>query len=258
MRYFVRCKYKGTHFHGWQIQSNTPETIQGHLERAIALVTRVETTIVGCGRTDVGVHAFVYYFHFDTEYRDPQNLRYKINQITPDDIYCAEIIKVESDAHARYDAIERGYTYYISKERIPFTIDTTYTHVKIEELNLTKLNVGARLLLGKHSFDTFCKTHTDVKTKICTIKKSEWIETETGYQYQVRADRYLRGMVRLIVGMCINISRDRLTAEEVISTMERQERLSLDWSVPAKGLFLDYVGYREGWLSKRKSCLIKC
>jgi len=215
MRYFVKCSYKGTAYSGWQRQPHTPHTIQQLIEDAISLVTRVETPIIGCGRTDAGVHASVFYFHVDTDFEDTDMLLYKINQITPADIHCQSIRQVKADAHARFDATGRGYTYYMSKEPDPFRLETVYTHLKREDINFDKLQAAAQILLGKHDFEAFCKAHTDVLTKFCTVTESRWIETETGYEYVVRADRFLRGMIRLIVGMCINVSRGRLTISEV-------------------------------------------
>jgi len=243
MRYFVKCSYKGTAYSGWQRQPHTPHTVQQYIEDALSLVTRVETPILGCGRTDAGVHASEFYFHFDTEFTDTDMLLYKINQIIPNDIYCHSIHQVKPDAHARFDAIERGYTYFMSKAPDPFRLDTVYTHLKKEDINIAKLQSAAQLVMGNKDFEAFCKAHTDVKTKICSIKESQWIETESGYHYRVRADRFLRGMIRLIVGMCINVSRDRLTIEEVNDSLVKKKRLSLDWSVPGKGLFLDKVVY---------------
>lgn len=243
MRYFVKCRYKGTKFHGWQRQLNTPNTIQQQLEDALSLVTRVQTQIIGCGRTDTAVHAAEYYFHFDSDYEDTKLLLFKINQIIDKDIHCQVIIPVRDDAHARFDATERGYTYYMEKEHNPFSRELKYHHLKQSDLVLDKLNSGASLILGRHSFEAFCKANTDVKTKYCEITLSRWIETPAGYEYKVRSDRFLRGMVRMVVGMCINVSRDRISLQEVQDAIDNRERLSLDWSVPGHGLYLDHIAY---------------
>lgn len=246
MRYFVKCRYKGTNFHGWQRQLNTPKTIQQEIEDALSLVTRIETQIVGCGRTDTAVHAAEYYFHFETHYEDTALLLFKINQIIDKDIHCRAILPVNADAHARYDATERGYTYYIEKEHNPFSREQKYHHMKQSDLMLDKMNKAAALIMGQHSFEVFCKANTDVNTKLCNVTWSNWTETPTGYEYKVRADRFLRGMVRMIVGMCINVSRDRLSLEEVKLALDNRLRLSLDWSVPGHGLYLDHIAYPEG------------
>jgi len=243
MRYFVRCRYKGTQYHGWQRQPHTPKTIQQELEDALSLVTREQITIVGCGRTDAGVHAADYYFHFDTAYQDVKLLLYKANQIVSNDINCRAIMPVHSEAHARYDATERGYTYYMSKEKDAFRQQTAYTHLQKTDINIEKMQAAASVLLGTHSFEAFCKSNTDVTNKRCTVVRSQWTETETDYQYEVRANRFLRGMIRLVVGMCINVSRDKISLHDVETALAKQHRLPHDWSVPAQGLFLDRVEY---------------
>jgi len=243
MRYFVRCRYKGTHYHGWQRQPQTPKTIQQELEDALTLVSREPITIVGCGRTDAGVHAAEYYFHFDTSYQDTQLLLYKTNQIIGHDINCKSITPVRADAHARYDATERGYTYYMSKERDVFRQETAYTHMQRSDIDMQKMQAAAELLVGTHSFEAFCKAHTDVIKKECTVTESSWTETDTDYIYRVRANRFLRGMIRLVVGMCINVSRDKVTLQDVRTAIDNRHRLVHDWSVPAKGLYLDRVVY---------------
>jgi len=243
MRYFIRCQYNGTRFNGWQRQPDISTTIQETIEEAISLVTRKKVAIVGCGRTDTGVHASEYYFHFDSDFNDKELLLYKINQIVPRDISFTNIRVVDETAHARFDATRRGYTYHMTCNNDPFHQETKYVHFKAEDLSLSKLNEAARILIGTHDFEAFCKAHTDVNTKICIVEISEWKKTGDGYLYTVRADRFLRGMIRLIVGMCINVSRGKLAIEEVEEALKNKKRLSLDWSVPAKGLFLDKVEY---------------
>lgn len=241
-RYFVECQYNGTRYHGWQRQP-TSTTVQQSIEEALATISREDIVIVGCGRTDTGVHASQYYFHFDTDYTDVKTLLYKANRRLGGDILLVRAVAVSADVHARFDATLRGYTYYITTFRDPFRLETAYYHYRADELVLERLNKAATMLLGQHSFDSFCKSNTDVKTKICTVTESSWAKTDAGYEYTIRADRFLRGMVRLIVGMCINVSRGRLAIREVQTDFAEQRRLSLDWSVPAEGLFLDVVEY---------------
>jgi len=243
-RYLVECKYNGTRYHGWQRQPNAM-TVQQAIEEALSVITREDNTITGCGRTDTGVHAAQYYFHFDTAYTNIDSLLNKANMRLGGDIYLVRAILQTDLVHARFDATLRGYTYYITTERDPFRQETAYFHHRKDELILDRLSAAADMLLGEHSFDSFCKSNTDVKTKICTVTESRWVETASGYEYTVRADRFLRGMVRLIVGMCINVSRERLALSEVAKDFAAQRRLSLDWSVPAEGLFLDVVQYRQ-------------
>lgn len=241
-RYFVECRYNGTRYHGWQRQPQST-SVQQVIEEAFAVITREQITIVGCGRTDTGVHASQYYFHFDTAYEDVTTLIYKANRRLGGDVLLVRAIPTGTDVHARFDAAERGYTYYITTEQDPFRQETAYYHYRAEELDIDQLNKAAAILVGRHSFDSFCKSNTDVKTKICTVTESRWTKTTGGYEYTVRADRFLRGMIRLIVGMCINVSRGRLELADVEADLKEQRRLSLDWSVPAEGLFLDVVKY---------------
>lgn len=243
MRYFVDCKYKGTHYQGWQRQPHSDQTIQEQIEIALSTISREKIEIVGCGRTDAGVHASQYTFHMDTEYDDIDQLIFKANQILPKDIVLVQGTKVRPQSHARYDASYRGYTYTITKKADPFRLETAYHHFKSSDLDLEKMNAAADILLGEHQFVAFCKTGTDVKTKRCYISESYWTETEDSFIYTVRSDRFLRGMIRLIVGMCINVSRGKLTIEEVKHALHNEERLSMDWSVPGQGLFLDLVVY---------------
>jgi tRNA pseudouridine38-40 synthase len=243
MRYFVRCKYNGTDFHGWQSQKNTPDTVQGNIERALHVFLPNNPEIIGCGRTDAGVHASEYYFHFDSIELDVGLIKYKLNSILPFAIVVSEVIIVHDDAHTRYDAHKRAYTYYIVGERDPFRKWTTHRHPQLEKIKLEDLNSAASLLLEYENFETFCKNGSDEKTKKCTMYRSEWVQTTDGYTYHVEANRFLRGMIRLIVGMCLNVARGQITIEEVKYAMDNRLRLKKDWSVPARGLFLSRIEY---------------
>lgn len=243
MRYFVRCKYNGTNFHGWQAQKNTPVTIQGYIESAIKMFLPNATEIVGCGRTDTGVHASEYYFHFDADQYDIGLMKYKLNSILPFAIMITDVIPVHDDAHTRFDASKRAYDYHIVKERDPFREFTTHRYPNLQDLKYEDLQSGAQLLLNYEDFEAFCKNGSDEKTKKCTLYKSEWEITDSGYIYHVEANRFLRGMIRLIVGMCLNIARDKVTIEQVTKAMENRTRLGDDWSVPARGLFLSKIEY---------------
>jgi len=243
MRYFVRCKYNGTDFHGWQAQKNTPDTVQGNIERALHVFLSDTPQIVGCGRTDAGVHASEYYFHFDSEEFDVGLLKYKLNSILPFAIVVSDVIIVHDDAHTRYDANRRAYTYHIVGERDPFRQWTTHRYPLLEKIQLEDLNKAAGLLLEYEDFEAFCKNGSDEKTKKCTLYRSEWIQTDAGYTYHVEANRFLRGMIRLIVGMCLNVARGQVTIDQVRYAMDYRQRLQKDWSVSARGLFLSKVEY---------------
>ncbi len=242
MRYFIHTSYKGTNYAGWQRQLNA-STVQQQIEEAISKIERKEMTIVGCGRTDAGVHASEYYFHIDLEIDDLIFYRKKMNNILPVDISINKFIEVEETAHARFDANKRGYTYYISYKKNPFQKDYQW-YYPYGKLDLDKLNTAAAILMKHKAFYTFCKSHTDVKTMNCDLFESIWKqESEDLISYHISANRFLRGMVRLIVGMCINVANNRLSLEEVDQALLDQIRLSKSYSVPAEGLFLSRVEY---------------
>jgi tRNA pseudouridine38-40 synthase len=244
MRYFMELAYNGTRFNGYQIQPKDP-SIQEAIQNALKTILRTETPIVGCGRTDTGVHALQYYAHFDSEEAIPEQLQYALNGILGPDIIIYRIFGVEENAHARFDANSRSYIYYISTQRNPFRQETSYYCPFWKDLDQEKMQEAAQLLLEFEEFNTFCKTKTDAKTRNCDLNASYW-DFEAGHQlwaYHVTADRFLRGMIRLIVGMCINVGRGRLSLEEVRTALEQQEALSLPWSAPAKGLYLTDIRY---------------
>ena len=243
MRYFARIKYNGTNFQGWQRQKNTSETVQGKIEAALAVFLPSKPEIVGCGRTDSGVHASDYIFHFDVEEYDPGQIKYKLNSILPNSIVVENIIPVHKEAHARYDAFLRAYDYYLVERRDPFREFTAYHLPTLDRLNFQDLQAAAHLLKDYEDFEAFCKNGSDEKSKKCIIYKSEWRKTDNGYVYHIEANRFLRGMIRLIVGMCINVARGQVTIEQVKSALENKTRLVKDWSVPARGLFLSKVEY---------------
>lgn len=243
MRYFVRCKYNGTSFHGWQAQKNTPDTIQGNIEAALNVFLPSASEIVGCGRTDTGVHASEYYFHFDADLYDIGLMKYKLNSILQFPIVITDIIPVHDEAHTRFDATKRAYEYHLVGERDPFRQFTTHRYPNLEDLKYDDLQNAAQLLLNYEDFETFCKNGSDEKTKKCTLSKSEWHITDSGYIYHVESNRFLRGMIRLIVGMCLNVARGKVTLEQVKKAMDNRSRLETDWSVPARGLFLSKIEY---------------
>ena len=243
MRYFARIKYNGTHFHGWQSQKNTPNTIQGKIEDALAIFIPERTEIVGCGRTDTGVHASDYFFHFDVNDYDPGLMKYKLNSILPNSIVIDHLIPVHHDAHSRFDATSRSYAYHLLERRDPFREFTSYYLPTLDRFNFDDFQKGAALISKYDDFETFCKKGSDEKTKKCTIFKSEWEKTDNGFVYHIEANRYLRGMIRMIVGMCINVAKGQVDIKDVKNALETRSRLGKDWSVPARGLFLSKIEY---------------
>ena len=242
-RYFMRLSYKGTNFSGWQRQSNA-HTVQEEIEDAFELLFRRKVHIIGCGRTDSGVHARNYVAHFDLEAPLEFDLVFKLNHIMSRDITIHEVMPVASTTHARFDATSRSYDYFMKGGKDSFHHEFAFAYPMIHKLDINRLNEAASLLLKYDDFYTFCKTKTDVKTTICDVSVSEWrwIE-EDMLQYSVTANRFLRGMVRLIVGMCINVALDKLDIAEVDAALAKKKRLERDWSVYAQGLTLSHICY---------------
>jgi len=242
-RYFIRLSYCGTKYNGWQGQPHVGTScVQPTIEKALHQFLRTEVAIMGCGRTDTGVHAMDYYAHFDHGgIPDIPHLVYRLNKILPNDIAIHDIISVHDDAHARFDAISRSYIYHLHTAKTPFSPNSFFYHYGAPDIVI--LNKAASILTEFTDFSTFCKLHTDVNTMNCKITESRWIKKGDAYEYHITSDRFLRGMIRLIVGMCLNVDRGKLTIEEVRSALLKKERTGHDWSVPAEGLFLHSIKY---------------
>ncbi len=245
MRYFLELAYKGTHFHGYQSQPNA-DTIQSEIETCLRTILGVETQVVGCGRTDTGVHASQFFLHFDTDtILEGDLFIYKLNAIVHPDIVFYRLHPVADDAHARFDAESRSYAYYMDLKRDPFRQETAYFFPFQSELDIELMNQVVTKLKSYTDFTTFCKSRTDVKNKICTLTRSEWHfdEERSTLIYKVSANRFLRGMIRLIVGMSIQVGRGTMSVEHVVSCMENRSLLDKPYSAPAKGLFLRDIIY---------------
>lgn len=244
MRYFLELGYKGTHFHGWQKQPNAV-TVQGRIEEAFYHLMKTDVAVVGCGRTDSGVHARHFVAHFDMELkRDPYKLLRGINALVGEDIVVYNLSQVENDAHARFDALSRTYCYHLILEKNPFLRDFAFQYNSAVSLNVRFLNQAARVLLDYDAYYPFSKSHTDVKHYRCVIEEVSWERiTAHHFVFRIKANRFLRGMVRLIVGMCLRVSEEKLDLAMVRNALDQQKRLPQDWSVPARGLFLTHVMY---------------
>ncbi len=241
-RYFAEIKYKGTAYAGWQIQPNDL-SVQEVITRWFATLLKQDVEIVGCGRTDARVHASFYIFHFDAVLDEIQEFLFKINKALPKDISVSRIYEVRSKAHARFDATKRSYQYFMSLERNPFQEELLY-HYPYGKLELESLNNAAKILLEFDSFFPFCKSNHDSKTYLCNVTESYWTANDQNcLVYHVSSNRFLRGMVRLIVGMCINVAREKIQLEEVRNSLDNQSPLKDSWSAPAKGLYLSEVLY---------------
>ncbi len=247
MRYFIKLAYNGANYFGWQRQ---PEqlSVQEVIESALSTILNTPTAVTGCGRTDTGVHASQYYLHFDHEKSSlPANFQFRLNKYLPPDIAILNIFPVPSGAHARYDAYFRSYTYHLNFNKDPFHLKTRYHFPAGNKLDLSAMQNAAALLLNFRAFYPFCKTGHDAKTMDCELHQSEWIlnEDQTGLLFRISANRFLRGMVRLIVGMSLNVGLGKLSITEVQQALETQSRLQKSLSVPPDGLYLTEVRYPE-------------
>lgn len=242
-RYFFECAYDGADFSGWQRQPNA-ETVQQTIELMLSrLYKNTAVPILGCGRTDSGVHASQFYFHADLpEDLDLKKMRYKLNKMLPSSIAIYYIYRVPKDSHARFDASFRSYKYYIHTRKNPFL--EKYSWYFPYELNLTKMNKAAELLLGEKDFTSFSKLHTDVFTNICQLTFAQWQKKDDGQiVFEITANRFLRNMVRAIVGTLLDVGQGNLSPEDITKILEAKDRSLAGVSVPAKGLFLEKVGY---------------
>ena len=242
MRYFIHLAYKGTNYNGWQIQPNAP-SVQQTIQDAMTTILGQKIEIVGCGRTDTGVHAKEYYAHFDFNSDFPKAFVQRINKFLPKDIVFYSIKKVADEAHARFDAYHRAYEYHIVFDKNPFEIDTAWYYFQARNLDVEKMQAAAQLLLNYSEFAPFCKTNHQSKTLICELKRSEWEIHEDRLVFHIAANRFLRGMVRLIVGMCINIGIGKVTIDDLKEAMDNQTIMKKSYSVPADGLYLTDIWY---------------
>ena len=244
MRYFVQLSYDGTNYHGWQVQQNA-RSVQEEVERALSVICRQATEVVGAGRTDTGVHATFYIAHFDSDLESLDNEKavFKLNCLLPVDIAVQKIFKVKLDAHARFDATYREYKYYISRHKDPFTFK--YAEKENRDLDIFNMNEAAKTLFEYTDFTSFSKLGSDVKTNNCRIFKAIWEDLGDHLIFTIRADRFLRNMVRAIVGTLLEVGLGKLNEDDFKAVIERKDRNSAGASVAAKGLFLVDIGYPE-------------
>ena len=242
MRYFVWFSYDGTAYHGWQIQPNG-NSVQEELQRALSTLLREEIGVTGAGRTDAGVHARQMVAHFDfSEAIGLEQLAYKLNRILPCDIAVDRVELVDDDMHARFSATSRTYHYYIHTKKDPFS--RPYSTELHYELDFDKMNEAGRILMTYDDFGAFCKSHSDVKTTLCRVTKAEWVQTsETSWYFEITANRFLRNMVRAVVGTLIDVGRGRLTLDDFRKVIEGKRRTEAGESMPANALFLENIRY---------------
>ncbi|MDR0658323.1 MAG: tRNA pseudouridine(38-40) synthase TruA [Mediterranea sp.] len=242
-RYFIYLAYDGTNYHGWQIQPNGI-SVQECLMEALSAFLREEIEVVGAGRTDAGVHASLMVAHFDHDGGplDPVLVADKLNRMLPRDITVYRIRKVKPGAHARFDATARTYNYYVTTRKCPFNRQYRY-HVR-GELNVGLMNEAAAILPGYSDFTSFSKLHTDVKTNNCKITHAEWTQKdEATWVFTIRADRFLRNMVRAIVGTLLEVGCGKMTVDGFRRVIEQKDRGKAGTSVPGQALFLTGIEY---------------
>ena len=244
-RYFIHLAYKGTNFNGWQTQPGLP-TVQKTIEDALATLLRQPVAVVGCGRTDTGVHASDFYAHFDCSTisaEDIGQLAFKLNNLLPPDIVIFDVFPVADNAHARFDAVARTYQYHVSNRKLPFR-EGQYCRIFYRP-DIDLMNCAARVLMGYDDFTSFAKLHTQVKTNICHLTHAEWTEEDDGWVFTIRSNRFLRNMVRSVTGTLLDIGRGKLSIEGLHEIIERKDRSAAGVSMPACGLFLTKVDYNE-------------
>ena len=244
-RYFINLAYNGSSFFGWQIQPNV-ETVEGIIESQLSKLYNQPIQIVGCGRTDTGVHASDYFAHVDlpSDLHSISDLVFKLNNMLPPAVVIYSMIGVAESAHARFDAISRSYVYKMIFGKDPFRQDGVFSYNQSGRPDFEMMNKAASLLLEYTDFYPFCKSHADVENYKCDISRSIWVKvSDTEWHYHVTANRFLRGMVRLLVGMTINVGLGRLSLDELRMALKNQSRLKRAWSVPASGLYLSRIEY---------------
>jgi tRNA pseudouridine38-40 synthase len=241
MRYVIRLAYKGTRYHGWQKQHNAV-SVQSVLDEKLSLLLGENIETLGCGRTDTGVHAKDFYVHFDAS--NPQegaHLVYKLNHILPNDIAVFEVFEVPETFNARFDATSRTYEYWITQVPNPFLLEDAW--YRYGKLDMELMNAAAKLLLGKKDFECFSKVHTQVNNFICEITHAEWTQQEDRLVFTISANRFLRNMVRAIVGTLVEVGKGKLTLLDVQDILDSKNRCEAGQSVPAHGLYLTKIEY---------------
>lgn len=245
-RYFLTLSYNGSNFNGWQVQENTPNTVQQVLQEKLSLLLKENIEIIGCGRTDTGVHAKNYIAHFDSRCTDlienKSHWIYKFNTILPPQVSIQEIRRVKDEAHARFNATQRVYHYYLSRQKNPFR--DQFTWYVYGELDFELMNKAAAILTEYNDFTSFSKVHTQNKTNNCVITKAVWqYAGQNEWRFAISADRFLRGMVRAIVGTLVMVGRNKISLGDFRKIIEAKDRKVAGNNAPANALFLSGIAY---------------
>jgi tRNA pseudouridine38-40 synthase len=245
-RYFVRLAFNGSNFHGWQIQSNAI-SVQQQLNRAFSLILNLDIQLTGCGRTDTGVHAKDFFAHFEiSDYYNQSNLLdliFRLNRILPDAISIKEILPVKTDAHARFSALSRTYEYHINRVKDPFL--NGFSYYIYGDLDVDLMNKGAKVLMSFSDFSSFSKSGTQVKTNLCNVIHAHWEQRGNNLVFTIAANRFLRNMVRAIVGTLLDLGKGAISLDLLYDIIEKRSRSAAGFSVPACGLFLTHVEYAQ-------------
>ncbi|MFK2819641.1 tRNA pseudouridine(38-40) synthase TruA [Flavobacteriaceae sp. LMIT009] len=241
MRYFIELSYNGKAYHGWQKQPNAI-SVQEVLEDSLSKILRQPVSVVGAGRTDTEVHARELFAHFDTEHElEKEQLKYKLNAFLPKDIAVSDFYRVTNDAHARFDAISRSYIYKVALKKDVFNYDFSY-YFKLP-LDVDKMNEACKVLFDYEDFKCFSRSNTDVKTYKCKILKAHWTKLENELLFEIKANRFLRNMVRAIVGTMIEVGQGKISLDEFHEIIKSRDRSKAGASVPGHALYLTNVEY---------------
>jgi tRNA pseudouridine38-40 synthase len=241
-RYFLELSYRGSAYHGWQVQPNA-RTVQGTLQDALSTISRTQAELTGCGRTDTGVHASLYYAHIDfpEPIQDLGKLAFQLNAVLPFDIRIRRVYPVEETAHARYDAQFRAYGYYLFRKPGPFLQGLGWPYAS--HLEVDQMNEAAAYCLGEHDFSSFTKTGSHTGHNRCTVSVCKWMDFGTHLKFDVGANRFLRGMVRALTGTLLNVGKGQLSTDSFLEILTLKDRSSAGESAPPEGLFLESIHY---------------
>ncbi len=245
-RYFIRLSYNGTNYHGWQLQNNA-HSVQAELNDKLTALLGESINVVGCGRTDAGVHAREFYAHFEVDKLgfSEKDLTYKLNRFLPEDIAIDKIFAVDKEMHARFSAVSRTYKYYIARRKSPF--NSLFNYFFDGQLDVEAMQLASTFLFQHEDFTSFSKLHTQTATNNCKIIVAKWELVDNELIFTITADRFLRNMVRAIVGTLLEIGKGKLKPQEMQKIIEAKDRSRAGFSVPAKGLFLEKIVYPDGF-----------
>lgn len=243
MRFFADIAFRGAAYHGWQIQPGDI-TVQGTVEQAFGTLCRRPVAVTGAGRTDAGVNAMQMPAHFDLDFEPDDRFLNALNSLCGPDIAVRSIFRVPDSLHARFDAVERVYRYFVNTAKDPFCRELSWKAPAT--LDFEAMNEAAAMLTGKRDFTSFAKLHSDAKTNICDLRRARWIQTDASHWYfEIAADRFLRNMVRAVVGTLVETGRGKMPPHAIMDILDRKDRCAAGTSMPAQALFLWQVKYDE-------------